>query len=258
MNLKNHIALITGGGRAIGRAIGICLAQNGADVALVGPLQEELDEAARQIEKLQRRVFTAAVDVSIESQIVSSVEHAVAELGPIDLLVNNAGITGPTAYVHDVSRSEWDEVMEVNLTGAFLCSKAVVPSMIERRSGKIINISSVAGKMGYALRAPYCVSKWGLIGLTLTQASELGPYNIQVNAVCPGPVEGQRMQALFQQRAHQQGRSIDAVKREYMSNTALGKMVQEEDIATMVSFLASSAGNNITGQAIDVSAGWRV
>ena len=198
------------------------------------------------------------VDVSIEAQVDSSVERTVAELGPIDLLVNNAGITGPTAYAHDVSRSAWDDVMCVNLTGAFLCSKAVAPSMIQRRSGKIINISSVAGKMGYALRAPYCVSKWGLIGLTLTQANELGQYNIQVNAICPGPVEGERMQALLQKRAHQQGKSIDDVKREYVSNTALGKMVQEEDIASMVSFLASSEANHITGQAIDVSAGWRV
>src|SRR5439155_17997469 len=112
-----------------------------------------------------------------------------------------AGIPGHTAPVARGERAAWDDVLAVNLTGAFLCAKAVLPAMIGRRSGKIINISSIAGKIGYALRSPYAVSKWGLIGFTLSLAKEAGEHNIQVNAVCPGPVKGERMQRLFEQRA---------------------------------------------------------
>ena len=128
--------------------------------------------------------------------------------------------------------------------------------MIERHRGKIINISSVAGKMGYALRAPYCVSKWGLIGLTLTLARELGPYHVQVNAICPGPVEGERMRKLIEDRARHQGRTFDDIKQEYLSTTLFKRLIRENDVAAMVAFLASSEADNVTGQAIDVSAGY--
>ena len=146
--------------------------------------------------------------------------------------------------------------MAVNLTGAFLCAKAVAPLMMEQRCGKIINISSIAGKQAYPLRAPYAVSKWGLIGLTLTLAKELGPHNIQVNAVCPGPVEGERMRTIIEKRASELKRSVEEVQRAYLSATVLGRMVREDDVASVAVFLASAEGDNITGQAIDVAAGY--
>jgi len=173
-------------------------------------------------------------------------------------LVNNAGIIGPTAAVPDVSRRDWEEVLAVNLTGAFLCSKLFLPAMIARRSGRIINISSIAGKIGYALRSPYAVSKWGMIGLTLSTAKEVGEHNIQVNAVCPGPVEGDRMKALIETRADEQGRSVGEVTQEYVDQVVLGRFVQADDIAALVAFLTSDEALNITGQALDVSAGWGV
>jgi NAD(P)-dependent dehydrogenase (short-subunit alcohol dehydrogenase family) len=176
--------------------------------------------------------------------------------GRIDVLVNNAAVIGPTALVSDIRLADWEEVLAVNLTGAFLCARAVLPTMMAQRSGKIINIASIAGKMAYALRSPYAVSKSGLIGLTLTLAKEFGPYNIQVNAVCPGPVAGERMHKIMQQRAAELGQTFEEVERTYLRTTLLGRLVEAKDVAAMVAYLASADGNNITGQTLDVTAGY--
>ena len=180
------------------------------------------------------------------------------EFGPADILVNNAGIAGATARVDEISPESWNDTIAVNLTGAFFCARAVVPDMIERGSGRIVNISSVAGKIGYALRTPYAASKWGLIGLSRSLANELGEYGIRVNAICPGPVDGPRMQAVFEGRAAALKKSVDEVKETYLQTTALRRMVQPEDVATTVVFLASQAADTITGQALDVSSGYQL
>jgi NAD(P)-dependent dehydrogenase (short-subunit alcohol dehydrogenase family) len=179
-------------------------------------------------------------------------------LGPIDILVNNAAIIGPTAPVERIHRADWDEVLAVNLTGAWLCCRAVLPEMIARRAGRIINIASMAGKMAYPLRSPYAVSKWGLIGLTLTLAQEVGAYGIQVNAVCPGPVEGERMRRIIADRAEALGQAPEQVERAYVEPAALKRMARAEDVAALVAFLTSPEADNITGQAIDLSAGYRL
>ena len=256
MKLSSRVILITGGGRAIGQRIALRAAQEGADVAVIGPDQAELDRTTGEMRKLGCRSFSAVADVSSEREVIASVERIRALLGRIDVLVNNAGIIGPTKPVTAIDRSEWEAVMAVNLTGAFLCAKAVAPFMIEQRAGKIINISSIAGKQAYPLRAPYAVSKWGLIGLTLTLAKELGPYNIQVNAVCPGPVEGERMRTIIKKRAAELSQSPEDVERTYLNAAALGRMVREDDVASVVVFLASADADNLTGQAIDVAAGY--
>jgi len=256
MQLENRVIMVTGGGRAIGRCIALRGAREGAHVVVLGPEQPELDETATEIRRLERRALALLADVTREEQVQAAAARTQNELGRIDVLVNNAGIVGPTAPIQQLKRDDWEKVMAVNLTGAFLCAKAIVPGMIEQRAGKIINISSVAGKQAYPLRSPYAVSKWGLIGLTLTLAKELGPHNIQVNAVCPGPVAGERMRLIIEQRAKELGQTPDAVERTYLRTTALDRMVSEEDVAATVVFLASSAGDNITGQAIDVSAGY--
>ena len=168
--------------------------------------------------------------------------------------MNNAGIIGPTAPVPDIQRDAWDEVMAINLTGAFRCSKYLLPAMIERRSGKVINIASAVGKIGYPLRSAYAVSKWGLIGLTLSLAKEVGQYNIQVNAVCPGPVAGERMRAVIEQRAAELGSSFQEVEQTYLDTTVLGRMIKADEVAAMVAFLASSEA--VTGEAIEVSGGY--
>jgi NAD(P)-dependent dehydrogenase (short-subunit alcohol dehydrogenase family) len=254
--LVDRIALVTGGGRGIGREIALHLAAAGADLALLGPDEAELSEAAAEIQRRGRRAVVVTADVADESQVQQAVAQTRAALGPIGVLINNAGIVGPTAPLWDVPRSAWDHVLAVNLTGAYLCCRAVVPDMLQRREGKIINIASVAGKMAYALRAPYAVSKWGLIGLTMTLAKELGPFNVQVNAVCPGPVEGPRIRDIIQTRAAQQERSVEEVYGEYVSRAALGRFVQATEVAQLVAFLASPAADGVTGQAWDVSAGY--
>ena len=253
---RKQIALVTGGGRGLGRRIALRLAEDGADVAIIGPEQQELDQTERELQQFGRRSMAVLTDITVESQISVAVSQVRQTLGSVDVLVNNAGIMGPTARIQDVERDDWDTTLAVNLTGAFMCSKSVVGDMIERQSGRIINISSIAGKFGYPLRSPYAASKWGMIGLTLTLAKELGDYNIQVNAICPGPVDGPRIQAVISHRAEQLGCSVEDIRTEYLQESALNRMVNASDIAAMVAYLASPAGNNITGQAIDVSAGY--
>jgi NAD(P)-dependent dehydrogenase (short-subunit alcohol dehydrogenase family) len=256
MKLQNQAAIVTGGGQGIGKAIALKLAGEGADVLVSGRHRETLENTAREIEKSGRRSAVAVTDVSQESQVSAMVEAALQNFGRIDILVNNAGVTGPTAPIMNVSRDEWDQVLAVNLTGAFLCARAVIPHMIERHSGKIINISSIAGKLAYALRGPYAASKWGMIGLSRTLAQELGPHNIQVNAICPGPTAGERMRGVIAGRARELEQSEAEVERLYVEGTALKRMVDPEHVAAMVVLLVSNEGSSITGEAIDVSAGY--
>jgi NAD(P)-dependent dehydrogenase (short-subunit alcohol dehydrogenase family) len=254
--MNNQVAIVTGGGRAIGKSIALRLARDGFDIVVAGPQAGELQCAVGEIETLGRRALAVLTDVTREEQVQAMSEQTLAAFGRIDLLVNNAGIIGPTARVPQISRADWDEVLAVNLTGAFLCARAVLPSMMTRRSGKIINIASIAGKIAYALRSPYAVSKWGLIGLTLTLAKEMGPYNIQVNAVCPGPVRGERMQRIIDKRAAELGQTPAQVEGTYLQTMALNRFVEADDVAAAVAFLASSQGNNVTGTTIDVTAGY--
>jgi len=160
--------------------------------------------------------------------------------------------------VAKLSVQSWKEEIAVNLTGSFLCCRAVLPGMIERKSGKIINITSVAGQRAYPLRSPYAVSKAGLIALTRTLAAEVGPYNIRVNAIAPGPVSGNRMKRVMEERARSTGQSIAEVETSYLRALALGRMVEEEDVARMALFLASKAGDNITGQVFNVCSGYKI
>jgi NAD(P)-dependent dehydrogenase (short-subunit alcohol dehydrogenase family) len=255
MRLQDRIALVTGGGKGIGQAISLRLASEGARVVLVGRDSSALAQTAHQLESAGHAAMAVAADVSDEGQVRRLIEQTHARWGAVEILVNNAGITGPTAPVAELKRRDWDEVLAVNLTGAMLCCQAVLPGMIQHRAGKIINISSVAGKMAYALRSAYAASKWGMIGLTLTLAKEAGPYNIQVNAVCPGPVAGERLERVIQQRAQELGQSAQAVERAYVEATALKRMVPPEEVAALVAYLASPETDNITGQAIDISAG---
>jgi NAD(P)-dependent dehydrogenase (short-subunit alcohol dehydrogenase family) len=250
------VAIVTGGGRAIGRRISLELARAGHDLVVAGPIADEIQAVAGEIRASGRQALPLIVDVTREEQVQEMAARTLAEYGRVDVLVNNAGIIGPTAPVTEVQRGDWDEVLAVNLTGPYLCAKAVLPAMIARRAGKIVNISSIAGQVGYALRSPYCASKWGLIGLTLTLAKEVGGHNIQVNAVCPGPVAGSRMQRIIEKRAAELGRTVDDMQQEYVDTTLLKRFVREEDVAALVVYLASPAGDNITGQTLGVTAGY--
>ncbi len=256
MNLLNKVAMVTGGGRNLGRCIALRLAQEGADVVINGPEAEELESVAREIQALERRCLHVVADVRREDQVQALADRALAVFRHIDILVNNAGIIGPTCLVSQIKLADWDDVLAVNLTGAFLCCKAVVPAMMARKAGKIVNISSIAGTQAYSLRSPYVASKWGLVGFSATLAKELGEFNIQVNAICPGPLAGERIKQVIQQRAAQLGQTEEVVLHTYLQAAALKRMTQPEDVAAMAAFLAGPTGDNITGQAIEVAAGY--
>ena len=256
LKLANRVAIVTVGGHGIGKAISLALAREGASVMICGRQQHLLESTTREIASLNSNAAMSITDVSDETQVQALVASTIERFSRVDILVNNAGLVGPTAPLTSVSRTDWDEVMAVNLTGAFLCAKAVVPHLINQRSGKIINISSIAGKMAYALRSPYAASKWGMIGLSQTLAQELGQYNIQVNAICPGPTAGDRMQSVISQRAQELGMTEQEVEKLYVEGTALKRMADPEHVAAAVLFLVSADADSITGEALDISAGY--
>ena len=258
MRLSGQVALITGGGRGIGRAIALRFVSEGAAVMLAATKRESLEATAAEIRKAGGRAATAVVDVADEAAVKTVVAATLGELGRLDILVNNAGVGGPTLRVVDMERADWDRTLAVNVTGAFLCSKHAIPHMVARKSGRIINITSIAGLMGYPLRSPYAVSKWGMIALTRTLAGELGEHGITVNAIAPGAVRGERVEGVIAARAAALGRPAADVERElFVDPTALKRMVGPDDVAATAAFLASNDAANITGETISVSAGFR-
>ena len=252
------MALITGGGRGIGRAIALRFVSEGAAVMLAATKRESLEATAAEIRKAGGRAATAVVDVADEAAVKTVVAATLGELGRLDILVNNAGVGGPTQRLVDMERADWDRTLAVNVTGAFLCSKHAIPHMVARKSGRIVNITSIAGLMGYPLRSPYAVSKWGMIALTRTLAGELGEHGITVNAIAPGAVRGERVEGVIAARAAALGRPAADVERElFVDPTALKRMVGADDVAATAAFLASNDAANITGETISVSAGFR-
>lgn len=255
MILQNKIALVTGASQGIGKAIAQKLCEAGATIAIAALENDALKKTSAEFEQRGAQFKSYGLDLCDEAQIDSLVLSIVRDLGPIDILVNNAGITGPTAPVHKVPIADWDHTLQINLRTPFLLSRAVAPSMIERGGGKIVNMSSIAGKMAYPLRTPYAASKWGIIGLSLTLAQELGPYNIHVNAICPGPTRTEMIENVIRARAQATGTDFETMSQEYVRATALKRMVLPEEVADLVLFLCSPQSNAITGQAIDISAG---
>jgi NAD(P)-dependent dehydrogenase (short-subunit alcohol dehydrogenase family) len=256
MRLKDRVCIITGGGRGLGRDMALAFAREGAHIVVSGTTESAINSTAAEVRTVATRATAIVCDVSDEDAVGQMVAATLREFGQIDVLVNNAGIIGPTAVVTEVKREDWDHTIAVNLTGAFLCAKAVLPHMAERGRGKIINISSVAGHKGYPLRSPYSVSKWGMIGLSQTLAAEWGRYNIQVNTISPGPVRGERMDEVIRRRAEQADRRIDEVAREYSAKLALDRFVEPDHVAATAVFLASGESDSITGEVIQVSSGY--
>ena len=258
MKLAGRVAMITGGGHGLGRDFALAFADAGADLSLCGTNSAALEATTTELRGRGRRVIARIVDVAEEAQVTRWVGDTLQELGRVDVLINNAGITGPTASVDKVTREDWDHTLAINLTGAFLCAKAVLPHMAARGSGKIINISSVAGHIGYALRAPYAVSKWGMLGLTRTLAAEWGKQNIQVNAISPGSVSGERVERVIRERSEKSGVPLADVRREYTSKAALDRFIPAEHVAGMAVFLASELGDSITGEFLQVAGGFNL
>ena len=191
-------------------------------------------------------------DVSDPEQVDRLFQEVETHLGGLDILINNVGVSGPTAAVEDVSVADWQATLAVNLNSHFYCVRKAVPLLKAAKGGSIVSIASTAGLMGYPLRAPYAVSKWALIGFTKTLAMELGEFKIRVNAVCPGSVEAPRMDRVIAAEAKARNIAADTVREGYQRQASLRTFVRARDIADMVLFLCSEAGERISGQALSV------
>lgn len=247
MLLENKVAIVTGAGQGIGKAIAEIFAREGADVILSDINLEKAEEAARSIaQETGRKTLALQMDVFRKKDVKRMVETTVAKFGRIDILVNNAGILKHSLIV-DMSEEDWDAVFAVNAKGTFLCSQAVARQMIKQRSGKIINISSLSGKKPTLKEGAYCASKSAIIGLTRVLALELGMYGINANAICPGATDTEMVRKTFL--------TSSEIEREWIEKTALKRLGKPEDQARVALFLASYLSDHITGEAIIVSAG---
>ncbi|MBE1283958.1 MAG: SDR family oxidoreductase [Rhodobacteraceae bacterium] len=236
--------LITAGASGIGRAMGDAFDAAGYEVWVT-----DVDAAALQALPAGWQGF--AVNVTDEAAM-QSVFAQVAEAGGLDVLCANAGIAGPTALIEDIELEDWRSCVSVNLEGAFLAAKYAAPLMKGAGSGSIVVTSSTAGQYGYPNRAPYAAAKWAVIGLTKTLAMELGPFGIRANAICPGAVEGPRMEGVLEREAAAKGMTRDEVYAGYASGTSMGSFIEAMDIGNMAVFLSSDAARLVSGQVIAV------
>ncbi|WP_223624160.1 SDR family NAD(P)-dependent oxidoreductase [Microbacterium sp. EST19A] len=247
-DLTGRTAVVTGGGSGLGAAIARSLHAAGADVVLVGRDETKLGAVASA---LGSRARGLVCDVS-DAASVDALRDALGDT-EVSILVNNAGIPGPVAALTDIDVDDWDEVFAVNVRGTFLLCKALLPGMIARGDGDVINIASVSGKRPLAHRTPYCASKMAVIGLTSTLAFEVGPAGVRVNSLSPGPVQGPRMERNFRLEAERSGTTIDDAEQVFVSRAALGRMVTEEEVGAAV--LAMLAMPGMCGADVDLSAG---
>ena len=241
--LASQIAVVTGAGRGIGRAIALKLAAEGADVACVSRTAANSEKVAAEIRALGRKAWAHAVDVSDAAAVAAAAERILAECGRVDILVNNAGVTRDGLLMR-MSDADWDAVLDTNLKGAFLVTKAFCRSMIRQRSGRIINISSVIGLIGNAGQCNYAASKAGLIGLTQSTAREVASRGITVNAIAPGFIETDMTSVLGEE-----------LRKELLAKIPLNSLGQPDDIASAVLFLAGPGSRYVTGQVLTVDGG---
>ena len=239
---------ISAGASGIGRSLAETFIAHQARVAIC-----DIDDTALENFQTAHPGHVAfKADAGHEADIDAFFDRVEADWGGLDVLVNNAGIAGPTAAVEEIEPEDWRRTVDVNLNGQFYCARRAVPLLKRNSDGVIINVSSVAGRLGYAYRLPYAATKWAIVGMTQSLSLELGPAGIRVNALLPGIVEGPRMNRVIQARADELGIDFDTMKDRYLEKIALGRMVTHDDLAAMVLFLCSPLGRNISGQALSV------
>ena len=243
MKLKEKVAIVTGGAQGIGRAVGVLLAKNGADIVVADINGEQARTTAQEIEALGQKALAVQVDVSSFAEAENLGKSTIDTFGHVDILVNNAGITRDGFFVR-MKEDEWDAVLSVNLKSVFNCTKAVIRYMTKQRAGSIVNIASVVGMMGNIGQANYAASKAGIIGLSKTMAREFAPRGIKVNAVAPGFIDTDMTRDL-----------PEKAKEAFLTNIPMGRMGTPEDVAEAVLFLATDASLYITGQVISVNGG---
>ena len=240
--------LVTAGAAGIGRAIVTALAEARARLHVC-----DVDEdALGSLRDAYPEIGVSVCDVADDAAIDRMFDDVQSSLGGLDVLVNNAGIAGPTAAIEDIDPAAWRRCIDIDLTGQFLCARRAVPLLKAAGGGVIVNQSSAAGRLGYAYRTPYAAAKWGVVGLTQSLARELGPFNIAVNAILPGIVAGPRIDAVIGARAGQLGIPHAEMEKQYLEKVSLRRMVTAEDVAHMILFLVSPLGRNVSGQSLGV------
>ena len=259
--LAGQVAIVTGGAKGIGAAVAECLAEDGAHVALVARGEEALRAKAIALDEkfTGRESLAVPCDVTDEQQVRAMVDAVADRFGGVDILVNTAGGTGPIETpAHEYPVEEFRRILELNVIGTFLPCKHVIPHLISRGGGRIVNLAGTSGLRGYRNRSGYSSSKWAVRGLTRTLALELGRYDITVNDVCPNVTNGARMERIVVEKARRVGMTPEEVYADFAAQTALGRFVEESDVAEAVRFLVSPSARNITGHDFPVDAGWDV
>ncbi|MCH2292603.1 MAG: SDR family oxidoreductase [SAR324 cluster bacterium] len=246
--LDGQRALITGAGSGIGKVMAQHFEKAGARIWICDADTNNLEQSLKENPDWNG----TPCDVSDENQVDQLFKEMSDSFGGLEILVNNAGIAGPTAPVEEIDPDEWRRSVGVNLNGAFYCTRLATPLLKNSQKASIINISSVAGRLGFARRLPYASTKWAMIGFTESLAKELGPSGIRVNALLPGIVEGPRIEGVFQARAESEGVPYEEVRDRVLNNVSMKRMVSAGDVAEMAVFLCSEAGKNISGQSISV------
>ncbi|MBI2940863.1 MAG: glucose 1-dehydrogenase [Chloroflexi bacterium] len=258
LGLKGKIAIVTGGGRGLGKAIALDLGAEGAHVVVADINVEAAKGVATQVGQTGGKALAVTVDVSKADQVQAMVAEALQEFGRVDILVNNAGIVGPQRSFVDLAEEGWDLVVAINLKGVFLCSKVVLPHMIEQKSGKITHIASIAGKTGEPFNGVYSATKAGVISLTQSMALECARHNINVNAVCPAAMDTDVMAQVYRERSKYLGLTPTEMKQKVESSFPLPRTLTVGDVARLVLFLASESSSMITGEAVNISGGVEV
>jgi NAD(P)-dependent dehydrogenase (short-subunit alcohol dehydrogenase family) len=252
--LSARVAAVTGANRGIGRAIAVALAAGGFTVAASARDPASLAGTVAQARKAGGTAVPLACDVRDEASVAAMAAGA-QELGPVHAVVANAGVAGPTLPLHEITLEDWRDTLATDLDGVFLTFRAFIPGMIERRGGSLIAISSMTGKRPLHGRTPYAAAKMGVIGLVRTLATELGPHNIRVNAVCPGPVAGPRIDQVIRKQAAARGITEEQARAAFTGASPLGRLVEASEVAAACAFLAVDDSAAVTGEDLNVAAG---
>ena len=261
LELHGRTAIVTGAAKGMGGPICAALAEEGAAIVLAGRDMDAIEAHATQLQDRFPELETLSVrcDVTDEAATSELAASALERFGRIDILVNTAGVVGPIETpAQDVPLDDFRFVLDVNVIGTFLPCKAVIPAMIDAGHGRIVNLAGTSGLRGYRNRVAYSSSKWAVRGLTRTLALELGRHDVTVNTVCPNVTNGDRMDRIVSGKAERTGRTYDDVYADFASQTALGRFIDEADVAEAVRFLVSDRARNMTGHDIVVDAGWDV
>lgn len=240
--------LVTAGAAGIGLKVVEAFLGEGAKVYTCDIDRSALDA----LNKAHPEVHNSVCDVSNRDAVAKLFDDAIRKLGGLDCLVNNAGIAGPTGPVHEIAPEDWDRCLEVCLTGQFNCTRLAVSHLKRSSNASIINLSSAAGRFGFPNRSPYAAAKWGVVGFTKTLSMELGQFGIRCNAILPGTVEGKRIRDVIEAKAKIAGRSAADVQNEWLAKASIREMIQPEQLADMMLFLASTRGRTVSGQAISI------